>query len=196
MTRLLTSGIIFLVVMLGLFIYYEIQGRQKLNNVPDPAASLESKESNAPVSNTHHITHDEQAHERKHNTETSRKTETVVLEGEGIDDDVALFENLQSIDECCDEEPIEGGVAQGKRRTARERLIEKHGDPEMVDRYLSLVRKLNRREQLTMDEFLERLSLAAIFEPTKSNITAYKNFKGMIEKGYVTEGSWHMEWRD
>ena len=198
--RFLIVSITILALAIGYFAYTEVQGRSKLNNIPDPVASPE------PVASAERTVREIPFETSDFDSSYTAQDEMdrvvdelgIAEEIEGLnlgESDLDLYEAFENTKEaCCPEEEL----VDGKKKPMRERFMDMYlpkGFTEAeIHRYTDLTEKQLRRESLTYEEHMEFLELLVRFQPHETNFKAYEKWKALGE--HIVPGSWSQTWTD
>jgi hypothetical protein len=141
-----------LALAIGYFAYTEVQGRSKLNNIPDPVASAERTVRDIPFESPDFDSSYTAQDEMDRVVDELGITEEI--EGLNLgESDLDLYEAFENTKQaCCPEEEL----ADGKKKPVRERFMDMYlpkGFTEAeLHRYTDLTEKQLRREPLTYEE--------------------------------------------
>lgn len=189
MKRILTISIAIFIIAAGLFVFGEIRNQYLKNNIPDPPVYEERKVSTKPVLEQDDI--------------TAKDVEDAIKKDLGVDEMLHVHEDGAykdtydpfsdvSEEECCpDEELIEGKEPKTRLQVLLDKLLPKGFDRADIERYAELSgRFLSMMDNVepqsySIDEMVEYLELAYMFEPTEKNLQGLEHFrrqKEMIDK--------------
>ena len=194
--RFLIVSITILALAIGYFAYTEVQGRSKLNNIPELVASAERTVRDIPFESSDFDSNYTAQDEMDRVVDELGITEEI--EGLNLrESDLDLYEAFENTKEaCCPEEEVADGNKQ--KKPMRERFMDMYlpkGFTEAeIHRYTDLTEKQLRRESLTYEEHMEFLELLVRFQPHETNFKAYEKWKALGE--HIVPGSWSQTWTD